>query len=230
MVITPTDEDILQEAIRQEMSRGGQVFFIHNRVSTLDMVVHQIERLCPEARIVKAHGQMPTEEVERVLTDFINYDYDVLVATSIIENGVDIPNANTIIISGAQHFGLSDLHQMRGRVGRSNKKAYCYLIAPSSELLTPEARRRLNALETFADLGSGFHLAMQDLDIRGAGNLLGASQHGHMEAVGYDMYCKLLNEAVKKQKGESVPEQDFETAIDIKVDAFIPNSYIKNEL
>lgn len=199
-VITPADEDILQEAIRLEMSRNGQIFFIHNRVSTLDMVAHQIEKLCPEARIITANGQMPPEQVEKILTDFINYDYDILVATSIIENGVDIPNVNTIIISGAQHFGLSDLHQMRGRVGRSNKKAYCYLIAPSSELLTPEARRRLNALETFADLGSGFHLAMQDLDIRGAGNMLGAEQSGFIADLGYETYQKILNEAVMELK------------------------------
>ncbi len=242
MVINPTDEDILQEAIRQEMSRGGQVFFIHNRVSTLDMVVHQIERLCPEARIVKAHGQMPTEEVERVLTDFINYDYDVLVATSIIENGVDIPNANTIIISGAQHFGLSDLHQMRGRVGRSNKKAYCYLIAPSSELLTPEARRRLNALETFADLGSGFHLAMQDLDIRGAGNMLGAEQSGFIADLGYETYQKILNEAVMELKEDEFSElfddnlnssrgeknyvQDSQLETDLEIG--FPTTYVEN--
>ena len=242
MVINPTDEDILQEAIRLEMSRGGQVFFIHNRVSTLDMVAHQIERLCPEARIVKAHGQMPPDEVERVLTDFINYDYDVLVATSIIENGVDIPNANTIIISGAQHFGLSDLHQMRGRVGRSNKKAYCYLIAPSSELLTPEARRRLNALETFADLGSGFHLAMQDLDIRGAGNMLGAEQSGFIADLGYETYQKILNEAVMELKEDEFSElfddslspahgeknyvQDSQLETDLEIG--FPTTYVEN--
>ncbi len=199
-VITPADEDILKEAIELEMSRNGQVFYIHNRVSTLPMVAHQIEKLCPQARIAIAHGQMPTEEAEQILTDFINYDYDILVATSIIENGVDIPNANTIIISGAQHFGLSDLHQMRGRVGRSNRHAYCYLIAPSSELLTPDARRRLTALETFVDLGSGFSLAMQDLDIRGAGNMLGAEQSGFIADLGYETYQKILNEAVLELK------------------------------
>lgn len=211
-VITPADEDILREAIRLEMSRNGQIFFIHNRVSTLDMVAHQIEKLCPEARIITANGQMPPEQVEKILTDFINYDYDILVATSIIENGVDIPNANTIIISGAQHFGLSDLHQMRGRVGRSNKKAYCYLIAPSSELLTPEARRRLNALETFADLGSGFHLAMQDLDIRGAGNMLGAEQSGFIADLGYETYQKILNEAVMELKEDEFQDLFEEAA------------------
>ncbi|MCQ2335096.1 MAG: transcription-repair coupling factor [Paludibacteraceae bacterium] len=211
-VITPTDEDILQEAVRLELGRNGQVFVIHNRVSTLDMVAHQIQRLCPEARIVTANGQMPPEQVEQILTDFINYDYDVLVATSIIENGVDIPNANTIIIGNAHTFGLSDLHQMRGRVGRSNRKAYCYLVAPSSELLTPEARRRLTALETFADLGSGFHLAMQDLDIRGAGNMLGAEQSGFIADLGYETYQRILNEAVMELK-ENEFQDLFEEAI-----------------
>lgn len=242
-VITPTDEDILQEAIRLELSRNGQVFFIHNRVSTLDMVAHQLERLCPEARIVTANGQMPPEQVEKILTDFINYDYDILVATSIIENGVDIPNVNTIIISGAQHFGLSDLHQMRGRVGRSNKKAYCYLIAPSSELLTNEARRRLNALETFADLGSGFHLAMQDLDIRGAGNMLGAEQSGFIADLGYETYQKILNEAVMELKEDEFQElftdavngdqsashhyvQDSQLESDLEIG--FPSTYVEN--
>lgn len=241
-VITPADEDILQEAIRLEMSRNGQIFFIHNRVSTLDMVAHQIEKLCPEARIITANGQMPPEQVEKILTDFINYDYDILVATSIIENGVDIPNVNTIIISGAQHFGLSDLHQMRGRVGRSNKKAYCYLIAPSSELLTPEARRRLNALETFADLGSGFHLAMQDLDIRGAGNMLGAEQSGFIADLGYETYQKILNEAVMELKedefqdlfeeatttrsGEKHYVQDCQLESDLEIG--FPPEYVEN--
>ena len=211
-VIEPTDNLILKEAIDLELSRNGQVFYIHNRVSTLPMVAHQLQKLCPEARIAVAHGQMPTEEVEHILTDFINYDYDILVSTSIIENGVDIPNANTIIIGNAQHFGLSDLHQMRGRVGRSNRRAYCYLIAPSSELLTPEARRRLSALETFADLGSGFQLAMQDLDIRGAGNMLGAEQSGFIADLGYETYQKILNEAVQELK-ENEFQDLFEDAI-----------------
>lgn len=205
-VITPADEDILREALQLEMNRNGQVFYIHNRVATLDMVAHQLQKLCPDARIVTAHGQMPPEEVEQILTDFVNFDYDILVATSIIENGVDIPNANTIIIGGAQHYGLSDLHQMRGRVGRSNRKAYCYLVAPSSELLTPEARRRLSALETFSDLGSGFHLAMQDLDIRGAGNLLGAEQSGFIADLGYETYQRILSEAVQELKEDEFQE------------------------
>ncbi len=211
-VITPTDEDILQEAIRLELGRGGQVFYIHNRVSTLPMVAHQLQKLCPEARIVQANGQMPPEEVETILTDFINYEYDILVATSIIENGIDVPNANTIIIGNAQHFGLSDLHQMRGRVGRSNRRAYCYLVAPTPELLTPEARRRLTALETFADLGSGFQLAMQDLDIRGAGNMLGAEQSGFIADLGYETYQKILTEAVHELKEEEFQDL-FEDAI-----------------
>lgn len=211
-VITPTDEDILKEAIQLEMARGGQIFYIHNRVSTLPMVAHQIQKLCPEARVVQANGQMAPDEVEQILTDFINYEYDVLVATSIIENGIDVPNANTIIIGNAHTFGLSDLHQMRGRVGRSNRKAFCYLVAPTPELLTQEARRRLNALETFADLGSGFQLAMQDLDIRGAGNMLGAEQSGFIADLGYETYQKILAEAVHELKEEEFQDL-FEDAI-----------------
>ena len=201
-VITPADQDILKEAIELELGRNGQVFYIHNRVATLEMVAHQLQKLVPDARIVVANGQMPPEQVEEILTDFINYDYDILVSTSIIENGVDIPNVNTIIIGGAHHFGLSDLHQMRGRVGRSNRKAFCYLVAPSTELLTPEARRRLNALEAFSELGSGFNLAMQDLDIRGAGNLLGAEQSGFIADLGYETYQRILQEAVLELKEE----------------------------
>ena len=204
--ITIDDEDIIQEAVRQELSRNGQVFIVSNRIQTLDAVENKIRRLCPEARIVTAHGQMPPETVEQVLYDFINYEYDILISTSIIESGVDIPNVNTIIINSAQQFGLSDLHQLRGRVGRSNRKAYCYLITPPQELLTAEARRRLQAIETFSDLGSGFHLAMQDLDIRGAGNLLGAEQSGFIADLGYETYQRILNEAVIELRTEEFAE------------------------
>ena len=204
-IITPDDEDIIQEAVRLEISRNGQVFVISNLVQNLPVLRNKIQRLVPEARIAIAHGQMPPEEMENVLSDFINYDYDVLVATSIIESGVDIPNVNTIIINSAHRFGLSDLHQLRGRVGRSNRKAYCYLSAPSSELLTPEARRRLQAVETFADLGSGFHIAMQDLDIRGAGNMLGAEQSGFIADLGYETYQRILSDAVLELKEEEFP-------------------------
>ena len=201
-VLTPEDEDIIKEAIDLEIGRNGQVFVVNNRIEMLERIEHRIHKLCPEARIVVAHGQMPTEEMEKRLEDFINYDYDVLVSTTIIESGVDIPNVNTIIIYSAQHYGLADLHQLRGRVGRSNRKAYCYLVAPDRELLTPEARRRLDALSTFAELGAGFQLAMQDLDIRGAGNLLGAEQSGFIADLGYETYQRILNEAVIELKEE----------------------------
>ena len=230
-VITPSDQDILKEAIELELGRNGQVFYIHNRVATLDMVAHQLQKLVPEARIVVANGQMPPEQVEEILTDFINYDYDILVSTSIIENGVDIPNVNTIIIGGAHHFGLSDLHQMRGRVGRSNRKAFCYLVAPSSELLTPEARRRLNALEAFSELGSGFNLAMQDLDIRGAGNLLGAEQSGFIADLGYETYQRILQEAVLELKEEEFQDLfEEEEADETKQTTYVTDSQLDSDL
>ncbi len=201
-IITPDDEDIMQEAIRLEMSRNGQVFVINNLVQNLETIRNKMQRLVPEARIAIAHGQMPTGEMEDRLEEFINYDYDVLIATSIIEAGVDIPNVNTIIINSAHRFGLSDLHQLRGRVGRSNRKAFCYLVAPPNEILTTDARRRLQAVETFAELGSGFHIAMQDLDIRGAGNMLGAEQSGFIADLGYETYQRILNEAVAELRQE----------------------------
>ncbi len=201
-IITPDDEDIIKEAIEQELERNGQVFVVNNRIEMLPRIEHRIHQLCPEARIVVAHGQMPADEMETKLEDFINYDYDILISTTIIESGVDIPNVNTMIIYSAQHYGLADLHQLRGRVGRSNRKAYCYLVAPDKELLTEDARRRLNAITTFADLGSGFNLAMQDLDIRGAGNMLGAEQSGFIADLGYDTYQRILNEAVEELRDE----------------------------
>ncbi len=206
-VITPEDEDIIKEALDVELARNGQVFVVNNRIEMLPRIESRIHRLCPEARIVVAHGQMPTDEMEEKLEAFINYDYDILISTTIIESGVDIPNVNTMIIYSAQHYGLADLHQLRGRVGRSNRKAYCYLVAPEKELLTEDARRRLNAITTFADLGSGFNLAMQDLDIRGAGNMLGAEQSGFIADLGYDTYQRILNEAVEELKDEMWEEK-----------------------
>jgi len=197
-IIGVEDEDIIKEAIDIELQRNGQVFIVNNRIEMLERIEQKIHRLCPEARIVTAHGQMPTNEMEERLEAFINYDYDILISTTIIESGVDIPNVNTMIIYSAQHYGLSDLHQLRGRVGRSNRKAYCYLVTPDRELLTPEARRRLDALATFSDLGSGFNLAMQDLDIRGAGNLLGSEQSGFIAELGYETYQRILSEAVEE--------------------------------
>lgn len=194
------NEEVIVDAINFEMSRNGQVFLVNNRISNLPELKAMIERHIPDCRIAIGHGQMEPTELEKIIFGFVNYDYDVLIATTIIESGIDIPNANTIIINQAQNFGLSDLHQMRGRVGRSNKKAFCYLLAPPLSSLTPEARRRLQAIENFSDLGSGIHIAMQDLDIRGAGNMLGAEQSGFIADLGYETYQKILSEAVHELK------------------------------
>ncbi len=201
-LITLDDEDIIKEAIEQEMARNGQVFIVNNRIEMLPRIERRIQKLVPEARIVVAHGQLPPEEMEEKLEAFINYDFDILLSTTIIESGVDIPNVNTILIFSADKYGLADLHQLRGRVGRSNRKAYCYLIAPEKELLTEDARRRLEALSTFAELGAGFNLAMQDLDIRGAGNMLGSEQSGFIADLGYETYQRILNEAVEELREE----------------------------
>ena len=201
-LITLDDEDIIKEAIQLELQRNGQVYVVCNRIEMLPRIENRILRLCPEVRTVIAHGQMPAGEMEERLEAFINYDYDILISTTIIESGIDIPNVNTIIIHSAQHYGLSDLHQLRGRVGRSNRKAYCYLVTPDRELLTADARRRLDAVTTFAELGAGFQLAMQDLDIRGAGNMLGAEQSGFIADLGYDTYQRILNEAVEEIRDE----------------------------
>ncbi|MFN5830700.1 MAG: transcription-repair coupling factor [Bacteroidota bacterium] len=194
------NEEIIRDAIAYEISRGGQVFFVHNRVQNIQEVAGMIQRLCPDARVVVAHGQMEGDKLEQSMMDFVDGYYDVLVATTIIEAGLDISNANTIIINNANLFGLSDLHQMRGRVGRSNKKAFCYLLAPPASVLTNEARKRLKAIEEFADLGSGFNIALRDLDIRGAGNLLGGEQSGFIAEIGFEMYMKILNEAISELK------------------------------
>ncbi|MBR1941436.1 MAG: transcription-repair coupling factor [Bacteroidaceae bacterium] len=210
------NDQVIADAINFEMSRNGQVFFVNNRISRLPELKAIIEREVPDCRVVIGHGQMDPEELEKVIMGFINYDYDVLLSTTIVENGIDIPNANTIIVNDAQNFGLSDLHQMRGRVGRGNRKAFCYLLAPPLSVLTPEARRRLQAIENFSDLGSGIHIAMQDLDIRGAGNLLGAEQSGFIADLGYETYQKVLSEAVHELRrdefGELFAAEDQEAA------------------
>ena len=221
--ITLDDEDVIKEAIEFEMNRNGQIFVVNNRIEMLERIEHQIHKLCPTARIVVAHGQMPTGEMEERLENFINYDYDILLSTTIIESGVDIPNVNTIIIYSAHKYGLSDLHQLRGRVGRSNRKSYCYLVAPQRELLTADARRRMDAISTFAELGSGFHIAMQDLDIRGAGNLLGAEQSGFIADLGYETYQRILNEAVNELKEEFVKEDEDNTDTANKIVSHVPN-------
>ena len=194
--------EIISEAINFEMSRNGQVYFVNNRIADLEHIAELIQKYVPDARIAIGHGQMKPEQLEKIILDFSNYDYDVLLSTTIVENGIDIPNANTIIINGAHNFGLSDLHQMRGRVGRGNRKAFCYLLAPPLSALNPESRRRLEALENFSDLGSGINIAMQDLDIRGAGNLLGSEQSGFIADLGYETYQKILNQAMAELKHE----------------------------
>lgn len=203
------NHEVIAEAINFEMSRNGQVFFVNDRISSLTEIANLIQRHVPDCRVAVAHGRMKPEELEEIVMKFIQHDYDLLLSTTIIENGIDISNANTIIINDAHRFGLSDLHQMRGRVGRSNRKAFCYLLAPPKSMLTPEARRRLEALETFSELGSGFNLAMQDLDIRGAGNLLGAEQSGFMEELGYETYLKIIRQAMAELRNET-PSDDWQ--------------------
>lgn len=219
------DDETIKEAIMTEINRNGQVFYINNRVQNIYIIEDKIRKLIPNARIAVAHGQMPPQQLEETIIDFINYDYDVLIATSVIESGIDIPNVNTIIVNNAHMFGLSDLHQLRGRVGRSNRKAYCYLIAPENKYLNEDARRRLQAIETFADLGSGFNIAMQDLDIRGAGNILGAEQSGFITDLGYETYQKILNEAITELK-----DTEFADIFENKQESFISDCNIETDL
>lgn len=244
--VSPFDHNLIREAIELEVSRGGQVFVINNRVQHLTEMEALIRKICPHVTTVCAHGQMHGDQLEKIMMDFVSGDYDVLVATSIIESGLDIPNANTIIINNAHHFGLSDLHQMRGRVGRTNKKAFCYLMAPPLNDLTPEARRRLQAIEEFSELGSGFNIAMQDLDIRGAGNMMGAEQSGFIADIGFETYHRILNEAMQELREESdireilgnqedSPTSEFriqmtvaECQIDTDLELLIPATYIEN--
>ncbi len=222
------NEEMVREAIERELSRAGQVYYVYNRVQDIADVAGRVQKLVPEASVAFAHGQMQERQLENIMYDFINGDIDVLVSTTIIETGLDISNANTMIIHDADRLGLSQLYQLRGRVGRSNRMAYAFLLYRRDKLLQEVAEKRLAAIREFTDLGSGFKIAMRDLEIRGAGNLLGAEQHGHMEAVGYDLYCKMLNEAVKREKGE-LEEEEFPTSLDLNVDAYIPESYISNE-
>lgn len=225
--------EIIADAINFEMSRSGQVFFVSDRISSLPHIAELIHKYVPDCRVAIGHGQMPPEQLEKIIMGFINYDYDVLLSTTIVENGVDISNANTIIVNDAHHFGLSDLHQMRGRVGRSNQKAFCYLMAPPRSALTPEARRRLEALETFSDLGSGFNLAMQDLDIRGAGNLLGSEQSGFMEDLGYETYQKILNQAVTELKNDEFQDlyaDDIKAGREVSGDEFVEDCAVESDL
>ena len=222
------NDEMVREAIQRELSRQGQVYYVYNKVKDIDEIAAKIQKLVPEANVAYAHGQMREHKLENIMLDFINGEIDVLVSTTIIETGLDISNANTMIIHDADQLGLSQMYQLRGRVGRSNRMAYAFLMYRRDKLLKEVAEKRLAAIREFTDLGSGFKIAMRDLEIRGAGNLLGAEQHGHMEAVGYDLYCKMLNEAVKHLKGE-LEEDPYTTTVDLNVDAFIPASYIPNE-
>ncbi len=235
-------EDIFRDAIEEELSRGGQVYIVNNRVEDLMTLQGMITRICPKARVAVGHGKMPSEQLEKLIMDFIYGEFDVLVATTIVESGIDIPNANTIIINNAHYYGLSDLHQLRGRVGRSNRKAYCYLITPPEELLTSDARRRLRAIEEFSDLGSGFNIAMQDLDIRGAGNLLGAEQSGFIADIGFETYQKIMRQAIAElrtegldvagltdEEAETVKNESYidDSIIEIDMLAELPDSYVR---
>jgi transcription-repair coupling factor (superfamily II helicase) len=223
------NEEMVREAIVREISRGGQVYYVYNRVNNIADVAAGIQALVPEANVAFAHGQMQERELERIMFDFINQEIDVLVTTTIIETGLDISNANTMIIHDSDNMGLAQLYQLRGRVGRSSRTAYAFLMYKRDKMLKEVAEKRLAAIKEFTDLGSGFKIAMRDLEIRGAGNLLGVRQHGHMQAVGYDLYCKMLNEAVKNLKGIQT-EEEFNTSVDLDVDAFIPPAYIMNEV
>jgi transcription-repair coupling factor (superfamily II helicase) len=234
------EEEVIRDAVSYELRRGGQVFFVHNRVGEIDSIANLILKLVPDARVIGAHGQMDGDKLEKIMVDFIHHQYDVLVSTNIIESGLDIPNANTILINRAHMFGLSDLHQMRGRVGRSNKKAFCYLLTSTLSGLTAEARKRLQTLEEFSDLGDGFKVAMKDLDIRGAGNLLGAEQSGFITDLGFEMYHKILDEAVQELKENEFAalfEEDLadkvavlvqDCTIETDLELLIPESYVSN--
>ncbi len=226
--VTEHNDEMIREAINRELARGGQVYYVYNRVRSIDEAAAHIQELVPQANVAFAHGQMEKRELEKIMVDFINGDIDVLISTTIIETGMDISNVNTMIIEDADKFGLSQLYQLRGRVGRSNRTAYAFLLYRRDRMLTEVAEKRLSAIREFSDFGSGFKIAMKDLEIRGAGNVLGKSQHGHMAAVGYDLYCKMLNEAVNDLKGIK-NEYSFETNVDLSVDAYIPSAYIKSE-
>jgi transcription-repair coupling factor (superfamily II helicase) len=231
------NEDIIRNAIMYEISRNGQVFFVHNRIENINEIANFLNRLCPEAKIKIGHGQMEGNKIESLMSEFVEGEFDILVSTTIIENGVDIPNANTIIINNSQNFGLSDLHQMRGRVGRSNKKAFCFLISPPTHQISDDSRKRLNALEQFSNIGSGFKIAMRDLDIRGAGDLLGADQSGFINEIGFEMYQRILDEAIEELKEEKFQnlfkdEKKKFTVKDCQLDTdkevLIPDSYVSN--
>jgi transcription-repair coupling factor (superfamily II helicase) len=223
--IVPYDERRIRETILHELERGGQVYFVHNRVHSIDRVARRLEMIVPEARFGVGHGQMHEDQLEKTMLRFLEKEIDVLVCTTIIESGLDIPNVNTMIIDQADLFGLADLHQLRGRVGRYRVQAFCTLLLPTDREIVPQAKKRLKAIEEFSELGAGFKIAMRDLEIRGVGNLLGREQHGHIAAIGYDLYCRLLERAVKKSKKQPVPEP-LECSVDLELESYIPEEYV----
>src|SRR5438067_3229046 len=227
-VVASWDEKLIQSAIEQELDRGGQVYFVHNRVDSIWEIAAKLQELVPRARVIVGHGQMSEGELEKVMLNFMHHKSDILVSTTIIENGLDIPLCNTIVINRADRYGLSELYQLRGRVGRSNRRAYAYLLIPAEVELTPIARRRLAALKEFSDLGAGFKIAALDLELRGAGNLLGGEQSGHIEAIGFELYTQMLDRAVREMKGETAPEE-AETQLNLGLNIRIPAEYIPEE-
>ena len=219
------DDKVIRNAIMRELSRNGQVYFVHNRVHDIDRIRDRVQDLVPEAKIAVGHGQMPESELEQVMVEFISGDHDILVATTIIESGLDIPNANTIFIDDANRYGLADLHQLRGRVGRDRRRAYCYLLVDPARSLTPDASRRLRAIEEFSEMGAGFAISMRDLEIRGAGNILGTQQSGHIATVGYELYCQLLEAAVRRLRNLP-PKLEIDVVIELPGEAYLPRSYV----
>jgi transcription-repair coupling factor (superfamily II helicase) len=227
-VVAPWDEKVLRSAIEHELDRGGQIYFIHNRVESIYEIAAKIQELVPKSRILVGHGQMTERELEKVMLGFMRHESDILVSTTIVENGLDIPLANTIVINRADRHGLSELYQLRGRVGRSNRRAYAYLLIPADAELSPIARRRLAALKEFSDLGAGFKIAALDLELRGAGNLLGGEQSGHIDAIGFEMYTSMLERTVRELKGE-VEAEEAEVALNLGLNIRIPGDYIAEE-
>jgi transcription-repair coupling factor (superfamily II helicase) len=223
------NRDVIRDAIIRELARQGQVFYLYNRVRTIDSKAADVQAMVPDARVAVAHGQMEERQLEDIMISFLKGEFDVLVCTTIIESGLDMPNVNTIIVEDADKMGLAQLYQLRGRVGRSNRLAYAYITYKRDKVISEVAEKRLQAIKEFTELGSGFKIAMRDMEIRGAGNLLGPEQHGHMESVGYDMYCRLLDEAVRELRGEPLRKEETEVTIDINIDAYIDDSYIGSE-
>ncbi|MEM7457510.1 MAG: TRCF domain-containing protein, partial [Planctomycetota bacterium] len=223
--VTRFNDELVRTAILRELNRGGQVFFVHNRVKDIHLVKEKLQSLVPEATIEIGHGQMHEDNLEKVMTGFINHQFDILLATTIVESGLDIPNANTIFINEADRYGLSDLHQLRGRVGRYKHRAYCYLLLEPRKHLNPTAAKRLQAIETFSEMGAGFAISMRDLEIRGAGNLLGTQQSGHIATVGYELYCQLLETAIRQQRKLPV-KLSIQVDVDLPVSAYLPDEYV----